>query len=549
LPATLGGVLVMIVVAAASAIYLWSTYTVVNDHFDRISRARQIAEYGEMPFRDFLDPGYFLTLYASAAMLRLFDGALLGEVVLNLAAMSAGYAMAFSMAAQAMGSRWPALAALVLALVVTPRAYDYDKVLFYAWGLFALWRYIDRPSRRRLVHVSAAIALGGLFRYDTAVYLAGAATAGLAACYWGDWKTLSANLLRLAGLTAAFALPVLVFIQLNGGVTNAVDQILSYARREGARSELFALSRLTIEPGGRLADAVTPVNGAVVLSWIAWLLPLVTVAAVMVSRHAIDRAARARAIAAAALVASIALFVMRDPVVARVGAVMPVMVVLLAVASGLVWRRWSVRPVKTDMPAWVRVPVVALVVLLAVTAISAAAAMTTKPELAYFSRWRVAEFQRVPTPAGISDRLVPLADYVRACTRPADRVLATWFVPELYWQVDRGFAGGLAVLFGDHWSEDRFERHIVRRLETESVPIVIMRFGPRWIDIEYVREAWPLLADYVARRYEVGATTNFGVNDSTYQIWVRRDLTSQGRYGPAGLPCYGSQTPGSAHSN
>ena len=56
-----------------------ATIALTNDHFGRISPARQIAQYGELPFRDFLDPGYFLTEFSSAALLRIFGDTLLGE--------------------------------------------------------------------------------------------------------------------------------------------------------------------------------------------------------------------------------------------------------------------------------------------------------------------------------------------------------------------------------------------------------------------------------------------------------------------------------------
>ena len=50
---------------------LWlaiGSYSLTNDQFGRISPARQIARYGELPFRDYFDPGYFLTEYSSAAL-------------------------------------------------------------------------------------------------------------------------------------------------------------------------------------------------------------------------------------------------------------------------------------------------------------------------------------------------------------------------------------------------------------------------------------------------------------------------------------------------
>src|SRR5262245_35960427 len=58
----------------------------LNDHFDRISRGRQILVHGDVPFADFRDPGYFLTLYVSAAAQWLTGGGLLGDAVVASAA-------------------------------------------------------------------------------------------------------------------------------------------------------------------------------------------------------------------------------------------------------------------------------------------------------------------------------------------------------------------------------------------------------------------------------------------------------------------------------
>ena len=43
-----------------------------------------------MPFKDFFDPGYFLSLYASALLIRIAGDNLFGEVVLNVLAVAAG---------------------------------------------------------------------------------------------------------------------------------------------------------------------------------------------------------------------------------------------------------------------------------------------------------------------------------------------------------------------------------------------------------------------------------------------------------------------------
>ena len=71
-------------VFSVSCVLHLQTYGFINDQFDRISRGRQIVQYNELPFRDFFDPGYFLTLFTSAAVQVLFGDNLLGEALLNV---------------------------------------------------------------------------------------------------------------------------------------------------------------------------------------------------------------------------------------------------------------------------------------------------------------------------------------------------------------------------------------------------------------------------------------------------------------------------------
>src|SRR5262245_64603794 len=94
---------VVVALAAFCAFFLY--YHINNDHFDRLARARQIAMYGDVPFRDFFDPGYFLTLYSSAAMIRLFGDSLFGEFLLNMSFLAVGTAVTFLLASDASRSK------------------------------------------------------------------------------------------------------------------------------------------------------------------------------------------------------------------------------------------------------------------------------------------------------------------------------------------------------------------------------------------------------------------------------------------------------------
>src|SRR5215467_8102750 len=75
-----GPILALVAFAVAFVGY-FVYYDVSNDHYDRLVGARQIAAYGDVPFCDFFDPGYFLTLYTSALFIRVFGENLLGEAL------------------------------------------------------------------------------------------------------------------------------------------------------------------------------------------------------------------------------------------------------------------------------------------------------------------------------------------------------------------------------------------------------------------------------------------------------------------------------------
>ena len=159
----------LIVSVAAAVLWVFSflfslaTLDLLNDHFYRISSARQIAVYSEIPFRDFFDPGFFMTELASAALQRLLGDNLLGEALLVTASIATGTVLVFVLARRLSQSLTIALIVAVVALAAAPRAYDYDKVLFYPLGLLLCWRYAERSTTGNLWMLAAGAVAGGLF--------------------------------------------------------------------------------------------------------------------------------------------------------------------------------------------------------------------------------------------------------------------------------------------------------------------------------------------------------------------------------------------------
>src|SRR5262245_46178993 len=259
---------------AASILVFWlgaltvsvSTYNIINDHFDRISRARQIARYGALPFRDFFDPGYFMTEFSSAGLQLLFGDNLLGEMLLNTVFIASGATLVFVLARRISGAYLGGLVAALLALFAMPRAYDFDKVLFYPLGIVLCWRYVDRPGVRRALELAAGIAIGALFRYDTGVYAGLAAVVTMLVLHWREPVVFVRRISACAATAALCGLAVLIPIVGFGGVRDAIDQIVTYAVREKARTEVGRAPRFTL---GALFGRVSasPPGASVVVRW------------------------------------------------------------------------------------------------------------------------------------------------------------------------------------------------------------------------------------------------------------------------------------------
>src|SRR5262245_27217526 len=319
---------VAVAFAAFCAFFLY--YHVNNDHFDRLARARQIATYGDVPFRDFFDPGYFLTLYASALVERLFGDNLIGEMLLNVAAMTAGTVLVFVLATRASGSLLWGLFGAGLVVLAEPRGYDYDKVFFFPLGLWACWRYVDRQTVATLVSLAAVIVVAGLFRYDSAVYLGVTAIMTLTVIHANDWRVAGQRLATLAVAVLIFAAPALVFIQMTAGLGDAFTQVVTYAKREGARSAIFRMSRfdldwslpmfapdptqpeVTLWADERLVwfpGFLRESNAAAWLHWLAVTVPALIVLLVPLRSANRNRTTLARALSCAVLLEFVALFI------------------------------------------------------------------------------------------------------------------------------------------------------------------------------------------------------------------------------------------------
>jgi len=131
-------------------------------------------------------------------------------------------------------------------------------------------------------------------------------------------------------------------------------------------------------------------------------------------------------------------------------------------------------------------------------------------------------------PARISLRL---AAYARGCVPSGERVLVLWFEPEIPYFSERLIAQQ-HFIFPPTWTGLwRQQQATLVKVSRFKPPIAFAQASDN-----SAARAYPALADYVQREYEVAATMPDGGKD--YLILTRKDRTPVSTFGPQGWPCF-----------
>jgi len=168
------------------------TATFPNDHISFLSRARQIL-HGDLPVRDFIDPGFFLALYVSAAIDWLAGHRLVGEALFTSVSLAAAYALVVVVARRVSGSTLIAVAVALVAASLLPRLMNHHKVLVPAVGLYLAWRYARSGTTGLAVGMGVFAGIATLYRHDHGVYLVPGLLVVLAACHHRDGLRVAAR--------------------------------------------------------------------------------------------------------------------------------------------------------------------------------------------------------------------------------------------------------------------------------------------------------------------------------------------------------------------
>jgi len=514
-------------------VHLHVNLSLLNDHAAYLAMARQMV-YGDWPIRDFRDDGSLLQILLSAAVQKIAGFHLLGEMLLAWAFIAAANFLTFWLALRLSGSRIAAAAATILVALFVPRPYAYPKIFIYPLAMLVLWRYIDRPQSGRLAAVAGVAALAFLFRIDHGVVILATSVATIIAVHAREPHTAVRRAAQLGAWFLLFALPQLAYITWSVDVPRYVESVATfggYARAQ-ATPWPFALSMAD----GLLtqANAVTFLVDVFLIIGIAslvrggWLLT-----------HAWRRGASVPREALWGLVAAVMWFLMlpilardhhdtRLPDFAQPMAILGPWMATLWLSGGRRLIRWSLLGA----------------VLVAVTA----AICSRDPVVRFFTGtsdvldgapFQAERLKILATSVPIDDYAPPgiggdrwLVRYAAECTEPGDRLLVTWFGPEVYFYAGRAFAG-------DRWGYLPFDnsperqRGIVDRLQAQSVPLVFVDTA----EYPVFRKSWPALAAHFEDRYSVAADVPY--RGRPIRVLVDKRRTPSSHIAFNNLPCFG----------
>jgi hypothetical protein len=510
--------------------------------------------YGELPDRDFNDPGAPLTYVVSWALQVLLGRSVWSEYVFCVLALSIGSAATCLLAARATGSTLLGAAAALLEIALRPRLYNWPKVLVYAVGIAVVWAWISAPRVRRTWMVAAVTAFAFLLRHDHGLYVGGAFGLALLVTPGLAWSARVRHGLLFLAATIVFLLPYLGHLQAYGGIVEHFAAGARYSARDYDRSPLQppvpAFPPVFTAAAGEQDGAWWERDPFLVLDqqystwWLYWVMVLIPIAALLLLIGPAGRRAppwtqeRAKVAVLAVLTLVLHYRLVRGNVAGRFGDIAVPIAILFAWSLAAAFRTPRLRRVVLGAAA--------ITVALGTAAVLARSSGELVRNSGLLDGLEAASRDgRIVT--RILERTWPLEDwtedttgqiglarYLNACTAPDDRVLITGFWPPVYGLAQRGFAGGRLDLRGGFYDTPRDQQLTVARLQRQSVPIVI---GPPAEGVDDFLREFPLVAEYVYREYRHAGDVDLG-GDLRFGLLVHGRALPQGTYAPLSLPCF-----------
>jgi hypothetical protein len=315
----------------------------------------------------------------------------------------------------------------------------------------------------------------------------------------------------------------------------------------GRLYELAPFLRFQILPGLITAHNATPY-----LFYLALLIPLAALGLIL--RDAVARLSRAPfgnglALPTAITVLCLLAFfgMLRVPIADRIPDALPVVAILSAWVYGEVRHR-----VSSDTSAWWRPRPwrLGLAGLLALTMISVLVISTLPATIVTRLRDQRGALASpgsdtggvLPSISTVRRDWLPvdhhgasaITTYLQECLLPDDRVLLTWYAPDIPFAANRMPAGDQVFILPGFWSTARRQFTTLEHMLRQRVPVVVVRSN-RYGDF---RLAFDILDMHINERYRFAR--EFTPPNSPFQFRVFTDPAHKptGTYAPLDLPCF-----------
>lgn len=515
-----------------------------NDHFIYLIRTDMVLA-GEQPLRDFVDAELrgawpALTYTVSAWAQQIGGRTLLPEAFLTAGALAVASAIVFLISLR-LSRRWSiAVLAAAVTIVMTPKLYNYPKVLMLALGAWALAEAVVAPSVLRLGVLALATVVAALFRHDFALYIGAAAVAALIARDAGDWKSVVRSVAVYAALTFVLALPSIVWVQVYEGVPAYVNGSLASVAVERARTQLFLPA----------FDLTAPLSGESLLlvTYCAfWAVPVVAAAAwlaraVMPSRSRFSASERAAGAGLLTMAILANMSFLRANLAERFGdAAVPVaLLAAWTVGTAAAWTSPAARATVALIPALLLVQMFAAAYdfsdlrrELDTSGLSDSWGKISRRYATVRDDLRGLPPATWQGHAGESG-VLGAAGYVARCTSPDDRILVTGPTHEIPVLARRRFAAGQAMFKLSLYTSEQDQQRALGRLEQQSVPMVLA--DAREFDGGFLSD-YPLIARHLAERYREAGTIDVD-EEPRLRIFVDAHRDPVRRDERFGLPCF-----------
>ena len=498
-----------------------------NDHYMHMAWAQQLL-FGQLPGRDFVDPGMPLQYTLSAIVQWLYPGPF-SEGVLSCAMLAIAAAVTVVATTDLTGSLAIGIGAALCEIALEPRLYSYPKILVPAVALVLMQRYVRRPSRAGLVWMAAWTGVAVLLRHDLGLYAAAGFGAGMIAVHARDLERMLLALAQYAVTLIVLMLPYTIYVQWSEGLFEHLHAALEFAKGE-AHQRFLTPPPFPFWSDPRGLAAWNRIDAATFLFYA--LHVAVVVAMILLARpRPAAKEQRPVAIAGVAMLLLYLTVVLRHTIETRlpdVGALMVIMGGWL-LAESFRRARW--------LTAIVALLVAASVVNVWILDGFGGRVMETRITEGFNAVERTIASAKQSGTTWPWDRYWPAGEvpdavrYLNSCTSRNDAVMLTWAAPEFYFFAQRRFAAGHALFLPpDAFTTVHDQERMLAQIRRERIPVVLINETRR----KEFGEAYPEIDRYITEEYAPAG--HFDIRDgSTITVAIGKQFKGDRTY--QGWPC------------